>query len=106
MSFQVWCLKVGTDSGRYCVASSEEEDDEEAEDEGAPAARPAKVSGQPGSAAAGGEDVRINDYQIPQSGSDLYLTKQSSEYESDSGEEESSEEEPPKPVYRPTFVPK
>ncbi|KAJ9099800.1 hypothetical protein QFC21_003799 [Naganishia friedmannii] len=32
---------------------------------------------------------------------------QSSEYETDSeGEEESSDEEPPKPVYRPTFVPK
>jgi hypothetical protein len=88
------------------IASSEEEDDEEAEDEDAPTARPAKVSGQPGSAAAGGEEVRIDHYQIPQFRSNLYLDTQSSEYETDSGEEESSEEEPPKPVYRPTFVPK
>ena len=35
-----------------------------------------------------------------------FLLIQSSEYETDSGEEESSEEEPPRPVYRPTFVPK
>jgi hypothetical protein len=49
------------------LAPSEEEDDEEAEDEDAPAARPAKVSGQPGSAGADGQEVRIDDCQIVQS---------------------------------------